>query len=244
MQPKELRVAMEKKFTEYDFFKHLTALPYIEAIYVYGSRMRGDADKRSDLDLAISCPEATEEEWQHIMSIIERAVFLLRVDCRRMDTLPDDAFKEYLLRTRVPVYVRNPFDFYDRLWQEIKPALHDFRTSLSEPANPQADYFYPAILQFRTTFWSFFRFLRRYLLIYQGIRTNTPVASLREAYVSGLIEDRPLWEELIQSRIRSDIGCTVELANTLMERLPTYLAAMEQTTDILLEKIRQEKSHA
>ncbi len=39
--------------TDYQFFKKLCALPFIEQIWLYGSRARENNKSRSDIDLAI-----------------------------------------------------------------------------------------------------------------------------------------------------------------------------------------------
>ena len=47
---------MEKKLQEYDFFQNLTKLPFVEQIWLYGSRARNTNAERSDIDLAIIAP--------------------------------------------------------------------------------------------------------------------------------------------------------------------------------------------
>ncbi len=56
---------MQKKsfeMTQYAFYQQLRDLPFIEKIVLFGSRARGDNKPRSDIDLAIVCPQATPEE--------------------------------------------------------------------------------------------------------------------------------------------------------------------------------------
>lgn len=45
---------------------------------------------RSDIDLAIICPNATEAEWQMVVAIIDKADTLLRIDYIRFDTLASE----------------------------------------------------------------------------------------------------------------------------------------------------------
>lgn len=70
-----------------DFFKKLAALPFITKIVLYGSRARNDWQKRSDIDLAIDCPNATKADWQKVLNIIEEADTLLKIDCIRLNGL-------------------------------------------------------------------------------------------------------------------------------------------------------------
>jgi len=71
----------------YRFTETLKTMPFVEAIYLYGSRARGDYLERSDIDLAIVCPKASGEDWLKIMDIIEQADTLLSIDCVRYDML-------------------------------------------------------------------------------------------------------------------------------------------------------------
>ncbi len=74
----------------YRFISRLAALPFVEAVWLYGSRARGDNGRRSDIDLAVVCPRASAADWQRVLDIIEDADTLLGVDCVRFDALPKD----------------------------------------------------------------------------------------------------------------------------------------------------------
>lgn len=72
----------------YRFIEQLKALPYMEAIYLYGSRARNTHRLRSDIDLALVCPSAGSLAWQQVLAIIEDADTLLAIDCLRLDQEP------------------------------------------------------------------------------------------------------------------------------------------------------------
>lgn len=76
------------QLTDYQFLQQLSALSFIEAIYLFGSRARGDARARSDIDLAIVCPQASDRQWLQVLAIIEQADTLLSIDCIRLDAEP------------------------------------------------------------------------------------------------------------------------------------------------------------
>lgn len=86
--------------TQYDFFSRLKAQPCVEAIYLYGSRARGDALERSDIDLAIACPNAKAGDWLEILAIAEEADTLLHVDVTRYDEIPEGGFKQRIDRDK------------------------------------------------------------------------------------------------------------------------------------------------
>jgi predicted nucleotidyltransferase len=73
--------------TQKQFFRKLTKLPFVEAIWLYGSRARGDHRDRSDIDLAILCPNANDRDWRRVMDIVGEADTLLKIDCVRFDEL-------------------------------------------------------------------------------------------------------------------------------------------------------------
>lgn len=97
---------VKDKILHYQFFKELCNLPFIEAIYLYGSRARGDNKERSDIDLAILCPTASEEDWLKIIDIIENADTLLKIDYVRMDDLSNEVLKQNILEEKVILFER------------------------------------------------------------------------------------------------------------------------------------------
>lgn len=99
------------KLQSYAFFQKLSSLPVIEKIILYGSRARGDNQERSDIDLAIDCPQATSKEWHHIMDIVEEADTLLGIDCVRLDTLSEkNPLRRSILKDGILLYQRDSHD--------------------------------------------------------------------------------------------------------------------------------------
>jgi predicted nucleotidyltransferase len=95
--------------TEYQFIERLKALPFVEAIYLYGSRARGTQRPRSDIDLAIVCPKADGRDWQQVLDIVEDADTLLEIDCLRLDAeTPDSRLRLNIEREKQVIYERNP----------------------------------------------------------------------------------------------------------------------------------------
>ena len=84
---------------DYQFIQELKNLKFIEKIYLYGSRAKGNNSERSDIDLAISCPQATDHEWLQVSEIIENADTLLKIDFLRLDEIREtNKIKENILR--------------------------------------------------------------------------------------------------------------------------------------------------
>jgi uncharacterized protein len=82
----------------YHFLKQLKSLPYIDHIFLFGSRAKGNNDERSDIDLAIDCPKATDQQWNQVMKIIENSDTLLKIDCVRYDHIKNRIFLNAILK--------------------------------------------------------------------------------------------------------------------------------------------------
>lgn len=90
------------------FFKDLQSLPKVEVIWLFGSRARGKHQDRADIDLAIACPQATASDWLDILTIIDNADTLLKIDCVRLDDLQEGtALKQAILSEGIRLYERH-----------------------------------------------------------------------------------------------------------------------------------------
>lgn len=96
----------KREIKDYKFIKKLEILPFVEAIYLFGSRTQNKHPQFSDIDLAIVCPKATILEWQKILDIIDQADTLLKIDCIRYDSLPTGKFKQEIDKNKKIIYER------------------------------------------------------------------------------------------------------------------------------------------
>jgi predicted nucleotidyltransferase len=98
--------ASAAEILHYEFITRIQTFSFVENIYLFGSRARGDHQKLSDIDLAIDCPDATGSDWIQILNVIDEADTLLKIDCIRLDEV-DEAFKKHILREGIKIYERN-----------------------------------------------------------------------------------------------------------------------------------------
>ena len=91
----------------YQFINRIKSLPFVEAIYLFGSRARGDADEKSDIDLAIACPNANVGDWNNIIDYLDNAPVLNYIDAVRYDTLKDGLFKQQIDKYKQVLYAKN-----------------------------------------------------------------------------------------------------------------------------------------
>jgi predicted nucleotidyltransferase len=90
---------------EVRIIERLKAMPEVQRIYLFGSRARGDAAPRADIDIAVACPSASEEQWLHIWDEVEQTETLLFIDVVRFEEASDDLKARILNEGRV-IYER------------------------------------------------------------------------------------------------------------------------------------------
>ena len=94
--------------SRYDFFQQICRLPFVDKIVLFGSRARGDHHDRSDIDLAVFCDRASDEEWQQVLDCLreDRIDTLLKVDCVRFER-SNAALKEHIMIEGKVLYEKN-----------------------------------------------------------------------------------------------------------------------------------------
>ena len=63
-----------------DDLKNAHLLDHVRKIILFGSRARGDADPRSDIDLAFDGEGISQSEWLAILDTLEDCATLLKID--------------------------------------------------------------------------------------------------------------------------------------------------------------------
>jgi predicted nucleotidyltransferase len=91
----------------FEFYQELKKLAFIQEIWLFGSRARGDHRERSDIDLAIYAPNASDCDWLKVLDILDDGDTLLKIDCVRMDILDESsALKGAILTQGIKLYER------------------------------------------------------------------------------------------------------------------------------------------
>ncbi len=77
----------------------------VRRILLFGSRARGDALPRADVDIAVDAPELTGQQWNAILEAVEKAPTLLKIDCVWLQK-QDGKFLDAILRDGRILYER------------------------------------------------------------------------------------------------------------------------------------------
>lgn len=78
--------------------------PSVREVRVFGSRATGRARRASDLDLAISAPNATAQEWADLFEALEEAPIIYELDLVRLDEPFNARLRERIEREGITVY--------------------------------------------------------------------------------------------------------------------------------------------
>ena len=78
--------------------------PWVREVRVFGSRATGQARRASDIDLAISAPDATADQWLEFTDALEAAPIVYEFDVVRTERAHNSRLMEKIAREGVPIY--------------------------------------------------------------------------------------------------------------------------------------------
>ena len=229
--------------TKYNFFQNLIRLPYVEYILLYGSRAREDNNERSDMDLAVYCPGASEDDWLEVVNLIEDADTLLKIDCIRLDSMDENnPLRRAILKDGKYLYKRQvSMDLkIEESSKKLSKALNRLESVLQKPIIGSDDTNIDATIQrFEFSIELFWKFLKR-IIENLGKEVNFPKEVLREAYAAKMIEDEKLWLKMLENHNKASHTYDEELAYKIYCNIKVYHPVMQRTYNILCEKLRNQ----
>lgn len=78
--------------------------PFAREVRVFGSRANGSARRSSDLDLAVSSPEATPTDWADLCEALEETPIIYILDVVRLEQVANERLKAKIDREGVTIY--------------------------------------------------------------------------------------------------------------------------------------------
>lgn len=78
--------------------------PWVREVRLFGSRATGHARRASDIDLAISAPEATDEQWHQLNDSLEEARIIYELDIIRPERTQNPGLLAKIAREGVSIY--------------------------------------------------------------------------------------------------------------------------------------------
>jgi predicted nucleotidyltransferase len=78
--------------------------PCVHEVRIFGSRATGHARRASDIDLAISAPDATAWQWQELVDALEEAPVIYELDIVRSDAGCNPRLMKKIACEGLPIY--------------------------------------------------------------------------------------------------------------------------------------------
>lgn len=199
-------------------------------IYLFGSRVSGEAKPESDYDFAFDAPEAGYRELEVIRADIEKIPTLFRIDIANI-AKADSRFANRVRETGLVIYSatkalrsQDGMMYFDR-------ALERFRIVVTEreqwKAHGNGDIVLDvAAKRFEFTYEMAWKSLKR-VLDYLGIDARSPRHVFKEAFAQGLLSEEEVWLEMIEMRnLSSHVYDEHEIA-AIIGKLDKFLAAFD-----------------
>lgn len=210
-----------------------------ERIYLYGSRVSGEARETSDIDIAYDAPDFRDEHL--IAEEVLRLPTLLKIDVKNLSGT-EERFKNRVKSTGTVLYsASKKLRFEDGLYNFIR-ALDRFSSAIERRDEIYREGFGDifldlAVKRFEFTYEMAWKALKRYL-DFIGIEALSPRTCFREAYQQGLIADQGVWLEMIEQRnLSSHVYSEIEIEG-ILSRLDAYRRAFEDLGAVLECKAR------
>jgi len=213
----------------YEFYYKLRTLPFVQAIWLYGSRAKGSSAAQSDIDIAIVCPQASQEEWLKIRNIIDNADTLFEIDCIHFDTLEDERLKQTILKEKQILFERKPNNFpWYEVFLDLGEAIDKLGEILSKPSTDTAYVKEATIQRFKISVELFWKLLKK-ICQSEGAETTSPKSTLQKSFSIKLIEDEEAWLDMLEDRNLTSHTYHQPLANRIYSHCTKYYAIMDKT---------------
>lgn len=208
-------------------------------IYLFGSRVTGEARPESDYDFAFDAPGATSEALLAIRAEIENLHTLYRIDVANIATA-DRRFANRVRDTGRVIYsatkqlrAQDGLMYFERALERFRIVVAE-RQHWIEQGNGDI-VLDVAAKRFEFTYEMAWKSLKR-TLDYLGIDAASPRMVFKEAYAAGFLEDEHIWLDMIEMRnLSSHVYDENEISRILLQ-LESYLEAFEA----LLIRLRKE----
>ena|GEM_PF-294260 len=220
----------------FEFYYKLRTLPFVNEIWLFGSRSKGSEKSHSDIDLAIVCPAASEEAWQQVRDIIDHADTLLKIDCIRFDKLSDMRLRHEIESAKQVLFKRteNSYEWYET-FLDLSEAIEKFRRVLKIDREKFPFAVEATIQVFEYTFELYWKLLKK-IIYAEGIEVNSPRTTLQQAFILKLIDNDQIWLEIMESRNLTSHIYRQTTANEIYNHCKLYLPVMEQTFQKIKER--------
>lgn len=88
-------------------YRTFCRFPWVREVRLFGSRATGHARRASDIDLAISAPEATADQWLELTEALAETPIIYDIDVVRTDRIHNPKLLEKISSEGVSIFPEN-----------------------------------------------------------------------------------------------------------------------------------------
>ena len=200
---KDLYKDIQKKGERYQFDK----------IILFGSRARGDATEKSDVDIAVYAKDRSMVS--RFVSDLEELDTLLRFDVVFIDDTINKEFLDTIKKDGVIIMDRfqTKRDNYINAVERLQEAIEEYAHHSSKTVRDGV------IQRFEFTTELAWKTLREYLIDQGFARKDTPKSVMKDAYAHDFIHDESIWVDMLNDRNQTSHIYQDEIAQQIFERI-------------------------
>ena len=230
---------MNDTFEKYGFYQRLKKLSFIDEIWLYGSRAKENHTEKSDIDIAICCPHASDKDWYQVLAIIEEADTLLKIDCVRFDALSENSeLRRNILKDHVVLFKRE-FSMQEKINQKLiylEKALFKLEEMVNEPVDNKRAQIDASIHRFEFCFELFWKTLK-VILENLGQKASFPKEILKTAFQGNIIDQEEVWLAMLNDRNETSHVYDEQVADRIYSHIrSSYVVILRNTFDLVRSK--------
>ncbi len=211
----------------------LSAYEQVKWVKLFGSRARGDNEKRSDYDIAIDFDHTGEKNWLDIEEDLQEAT-LLPMDIIDYRTVKGDVKKH--------IDVQGKIIFLNEVWYVSLVKLGDAIAALEQVIDEPMDDKFMArdsvITRFEFVielFGKTFKHLEEYMGD-SAEKIKFARDAVKRAYQVGWINEADVWIEMLDSRNKTSHRYDEDVADEVYQKVKANFPEMKRTYLLLKEK--------
>lgn len=192
-------------------------------IVLFGSRARGDAQERSDIDLAVyDLPAGT---WSDFEDAVDALPTLLSFDLIDMNHSISPELHANIERDGIDLMTK-----YSEKYSKFVSAVERLSESIAAYNDYPNDTMRDGVIQrFEFCTELAWKTVREYLIEEGFVNINSPKAVMREAYAAGIVSEDETWSDLLRDRNLTSHTYNEDTARTIFSRICTdYLRVFQQ----------------
>lgn len=198
-------------------------------IWIYGSRIRDDGQKYSDLDIAYDDPEISLEGYSKILEAIEGLDTLVKIDVKNIFKA-DPRFADRVRSSGKVIFSATKEQKVEDALYNLKNAIAKLKIIIDQKQRYIDEGFsdvYNDILvkRFEFTFEMAWKTLKRHL-DFEGIVALSPRAVIKESFQLNLLPEDTLWLHMLDRRNLSSHIYDEWQINEMAEEIPLFFTAI------------------